>query len=134
MDRKTKFLHRLFLSFLIAGIFILVAMPIYGSGKTKSGKKSPPDEKAEKLFEQGIVHYKAGEYEKAIKAMEEAYKFTQLPLILYNIGSAHEKLHNYKEALECFERFLPYASPEIRKPVEKKIINIKKLLEEQEIE
>ncbi len=59
------------------------------------------------LFEQGNAAYKAGQYDKAIKAYEEilsmGYESADL---YYNLGNAYYKLGNYPKAILNYERAL----------------------------
>jgi len=59
------------------------------------------------------------DYERALKAYEDAYALTPDPALLFNQGRAHQTLGNAPAALTLFERFAREASPELRARVPK---------------
>lgn len=44
---------------------------------------------ARELYEQGLRHYDAGEYDEAIAAWQESFQLSGAPLLLFNIGQAY---------------------------------------------
>jgi hypothetical protein len=67
---------------------------------------SEADERARVLFQAGMVHYEAGEYERALTEFEAAYELSQRPVLLYNIATTRERIGALEQALEAFEAFL----------------------------
>ncbi len=56
-------------------------------------------------------------YIEALAAYSEAYTLSRDPVLLYNMGRAHEVLGNYPEALEELEQFQAQAMPDLRAKV-----------------
>ncbi|MEO6952029.1 MAG: PEGA domain-containing protein [Polyangia bacterium] len=67
--------------------------------------------------------YDEGRYDEAITEFELAYREKPHPNVLYNIGQAHERLLDYRAAVEGFERYLSEAAPDDprRKVVENRL-------------
>lgn len=84
---------------------------------------------AMEIFEAGSAYYKQGNYEKALEQFEEAYRLDPLPELLYNIGQCHERLQDYRDAIDAYGRYLD-ADPQAqdRQAVEEKIKNLEQKL------
>lgn len=80
----------------IAGIFvaILSARPTWGQ------------QKAKELFDEGIAAIEAGNFEKALSALEEAYSISPHWAVLPHIGNCHVNLNHPIEAIAAFEKYL----------------------------
>ncbi len=50
--------------------------------------------------------YSAGQPERAISTLERAYALRPAPILLFNIGRAHELAGRYSTAIEFYDRFL----------------------------
>src|SRR5215470_12605929 len=65
----------------------LVVLAISGS----SAASEHDQRAARKLFQEGSRHYDLAEYDEAIAAFKEAYRLSEVPGLLYNIGQAYRK-------------------------------------------
>ncbi|MCB9549797.1 MAG: tetratricopeptide repeat protein [Myxococcales bacterium] len=77
---------------------------------------------AQQIFSRGEQAFANKQYADALKAFEEAYLLDPVPVLLYNIGRAHEELRQFDEAGRFFQRYLdrvPDASD--RKQVEQRL-------------
>jgi tetratricopeptide (TPR) repeat protein len=63
-------------------------------------------DKALALFEKSDKAYKDGNFEQAVKLLEEAYGLYPEPLLLYNLGRAQEGLGDLPGAVASYERYL----------------------------
>jgi tetratricopeptide (TPR) repeat protein len=63
-------------------------------------------EEAKKLFEEGSIQYKTGDYPKALESFRQVYANTQDPAILFNIGQCQRLLNQPEEALKSFRIFI----------------------------
>lgn len=64
------------------------------------------DSEARALFEAGRVAFDEGRFENALEYFERSYELSRRPQLLYNIGSAADRLRRDEDALEAFEAFL----------------------------
>ena len=84
--------------------------------------RASADDEARALFEAGRVAFSRGRYERALENFREAYALSARAELLYNIGTALDRLRRDAEAIEAFEEFLErrpdsdYA-PEVRERV-----------------
>lgn len=77
--------------------------------------------RAKELFENGQMLSDEGHYEDAITAWEESYRLSGYPDLLWNIAGAHEKLGNYKKALEVLNRYRAYAPASEREVLDRRL-------------
>lgn len=61
-------------------------------------------------FITGRSYYDQGRWADALKEFQEAYRLSQRPGFLYNVGVCYEQLHQPAQAIDAFERYLG-ASP-----------------------
>jgi tetratricopeptide (TPR) repeat protein len=57
-------------------------------------------------FAEGRREFDAKHFERAIVLLKESYALAPYPDLLFNIGRCHEELHQYREALDVYERYL----------------------------
>jgi tetratricopeptide (TPR) repeat protein len=74
--------------------------------KPEESKPDPKIEEAKKLFEEGSIQYKTGEYQKALESFKQVYALTQEPAILFNIGQCQKFLGQPEESLKSFRIFI----------------------------
>ncbi len=93
-----------------------------------------PDDDAKQalvLFDRGKLAYKEGRYDESILLLKEAYALKAEPVLLYNIGRAHEAKQQFPEAVEAYKRYLATAKdPPDRAEVEQKISTLEKAIAE----
>jgi tetratricopeptide (TPR) repeat protein len=63
-------------------------------------------DKAEALFFQGLAHYRAGRFEQAAVAFQEAYNLTRHRDLLFNIARAREKMGDRDGAVQWYRSYL----------------------------
>lgn len=61
--------------------------------------------KAEAAFKEAELHYKVGEYDKALEKYREAYLLSEAAPLLFNIGQCQRKLQRYDEAIASYRAF-----------------------------
>lgn len=64
------------------------------------------DAEARGLFEAGRAAFVDGRFEDALRYFQQSYNLSQRPELLYNVGSAADRLQREREALQAFERYL----------------------------
>lgn len=64
------------------------------------------DANAEELYRRGVAQYKAEQYADAVVSFEAAYRISQAPRLLYNLGTAHRKLGHLQDAIDFFDEYL----------------------------
>lgn len=64
------------------------------------------EQEAKGLFELGSEAYAQARYERALVHFQEAYRLSQRPALLYNIGLTLANLRRDREALQAFEEYL----------------------------
>lgn len=64
------------------------------------------DREARNLFEAGRLAYDDGRFEEALGYFQKAFDLSQRPELLYNVGSAAERLRQDDKALAAYERYL----------------------------
>lgn len=64
------------------------------------------DRLAREHFQLGRAAFANGDFEAAAREFQEAYNLSQRSALLYNIGTAHERLHEWAEARTAFQRYV----------------------------
>ena len=64
------------------------------------------DEEARDLFEIGKGAFDEGRFDRAAKYFREAYELSHRPALLFNIGTALDRLRLDQEALDAFRQYL----------------------------
>lgn len=85
-------------------VFVVVMMVTVGLAPTASAQGS--DEEARALYSAGEIAYNEGRYQSALEYFQRAYELSSRPALLYNIGSAAERVRQDDVALAAFERYL----------------------------
>lgn len=79
-----------------------LALPALAGAQTSTDN----DRRARIEYAQGSEAFTRGDYAAAIRHFEAAYELSQRPQLLYNIGTSHDRLHQWREAQRAFERYL----------------------------
>jgi hypothetical protein len=66
---------------------------------------------AERLFQQGLKAYDAGELARALEAFEAAHRLTPMPEILFDIGMTYRALGDCRRAVKAFDDFIHAVPP-----------------------
>ncbi len=67
---------------------------------------SANDQIAREHFVRGRDAFSQGDFATAAREFLQAYELSRRPQLLYNIGTAYERLHNWNEANMAFHRYL----------------------------
>jgi tetratricopeptide (TPR) repeat protein len=82
--------------------------PAGAQGTVRTAPKVDPksEANAEELYRRGVAQYKAEQYADAVVSFEAAYRISQAPRLLYNLGTAHRKLGHLQDAIDFFDEYL----------------------------
>jgi hypothetical protein len=83
------------------------------AGERTAGSAAPSGAAAE-WRARGDADMDAGAFADAISAYRSSYELSRNEAILYDLGTAHERLGDYPQALAYLEQFAHVASPELR--------------------
>ncbi len=119
--------------FLLAALlfsFGPLAMLAAAQGTVRTAPKVEPksEANAEELYRRGVAQYKAEQYADAVVSFEAAYRISQAPRLLYNLGTAHRKLGHLQDAIDFFDEYLkrePAIEPQRRAAVEGYLIELR---------
>jgi len=95
-------------------------------------KESAADKaRAAELFKKSADAYLKGEFEHAIKLLDEAYALDPQPVLLYNMARSHEGLGHGDEAITLYERYLAQepSSPD-RGAIEQRLATLRRQRDE----
>lgn len=109
----------------------LLVAPVYAQQKNSLEQLSEGEKEAFETFMQaGKEAFEAGRYDKALRALNEAYFVYPLPGLLFRIGQCHENLGHMSQASESYQKYLD-SVPEAknRKEVEAKIAALEQMKE-----
>jgi tetratricopeptide (TPR) repeat protein len=90
---------------------LFAATPAAASAQSQAPVDASRDEEARMLFHAGVEAFSAGRYPDALSRFEAAYELSPRPDLLYNLGSAADRMRRDEVALDYFERYLA-ARPE----------------------
>lgn len=80
----------------LAGVVALApAGPAPAAGQEPAAPADDPKARGEKLFEEASAAYNLGKFDEAIAKFEAAYELLKAPSLLYNLGQAHVRAHEY---------------------------------------
>jgi tetratricopeptide (TPR) repeat protein len=89
---------------LIAWLFLgsMLAMGLASSASADA----ETDEEARALYQAGRIAFDQGRFDSALDYFQRSYELSGRPALLFNIGSAADRLRRDEIALEAFERYL----------------------------
>lgn len=64
------------------------------------------DARAQVHFHAGRDYYERGDYESALRELTLAYDMSHRPELLYNLGSCHERMGHWAEAVDLYDQYL----------------------------
>ena len=76
-----------------------------GGGDQERASKSV-DPEARRLYEQALIHFKAGALDEAIQKLQAAFLLAPAPELLYDLGQAYRLKGDCARALDFYRRFL----------------------------
>lgn len=98
---------------LVAGALLgrpeLAAAQDTGAADPPAGEAPPDashDAEARGLFEAGRAAFADGRFEDALRYFEQSHALSHRPELLYNIGSAADRLQREEQALHAFEEYV----------------------------
>lgn len=74
------------------------------------------DAEARALFEAGRLAFDAGRYEDALQHFQGAYRRSQRPQLLFNVGVAADRAGRVAEAIAAYEKFLESVPEDAQRP------------------
>ena len=80
-------------------------------------------DQARQLFQNGVGHFEAGEYEEALVIFQRSYELNPALSVLFNIGMCQRALTQYVESIETFNRFLSEGGDQIPADRRAEILN-----------
>ena len=87
--------------------FALIALGLGSSVAPAHAQVSEAeDREARKLFEAGQLAFAEGRYERALKYFEESHALSQRHILLYNIGTARDRLGQSQSAIDAYREYL----------------------------
>ncbi len=92
--------------FIAAAVFSSLAARAQEPSGQNQAKDASLDAEARALFEAGQLAYQKGRFENALEYFSRAHELSQRPQLLYNIGSAADRLRKDEQALDAFRRYL----------------------------
>jgi tetratricopeptide (TPR) repeat protein len=104
----------------VIGALVLAAIAVYlvgvvgstaqaqdaGEGTSQQAADPSRDAEARGLFDAGRTAFEAGRYADALGYFTRAHELSARPALLFNIGSAHDRLRHDADALIAFEAYL----------------------------
>ena len=96
----------LFYSTLSASMLVLSISVMGLSVTEKASAQNGTDAEAKALFQAGRFAFEDGRYEEALKNFERAYELSKRPQLLYNVGTAADRLRQNEKALKAFKEYL----------------------------
>lgn len=99
-------------------IVVLAALPAAAQPDGGVAAPSTPAPASEDVdiarahFNTGQAYYEHGRFADAAREFEEAYRLSQKPALLYNMGKAYDGGSDFARALDAYQRFLDAASEE----------------------
>jgi hypothetical protein len=81
-----------------------------------SGQDASYDAEARALFEAGRTAFDAGRYEDALQHFQGAYRRSQRPQLLFNVGVAADRAGRVAEAIAAYEKFLESVPEDAQRP------------------
>ena len=76
------------------------------SGDPAEAELSPTEQEARQLFNAGRIAFNDGRFDDALGYFERSYELSGRPVLLFNIGSAADRLRQNQRALDAFEAYL----------------------------
>ncbi len=107
-------------------VALSVALASLGSPRLASAESRPTEERAAELKTRGDVAMESGLFSEALGEYRASYDLSPQPALLYNMGSAEQRLGQNSEALRHLEQFARIAPLELKM----KVPHLDALLEE----
>lgn len=112
------------------GLAAAIAALTLATSVTASAQSDASDEEARALYQAGRVAFDDGRFDDALEYFERSHELSGRPQLLYNIGSAADRLRRNAMALEHFEAYLEaLPDAENRRSVEARIRLLRDALE-----
>ena len=107
-------------------LVVFLAISLGRALETRAWAQAPPG--VGSLVDQAGAAFAAGDYGKALRFLEQAYKTYPNPNILWNIGRCYEEMHEYKDALKVFKMYSGMRiSPREKEQAENKVKSMESL-------
>lgn len=103
---------------------VLLSLALVGATLVpRPGSAAPRANAVEKLADDAVAAYKAGDYQRAVDLLERAYASQPLTALLYNLAKAHDKLGNADKARALYQKYVAAddADPKLRARAEQRV-------------
>lgn len=84
----------------------LLALGVCAGTASVTSADTDTDEEARALYQAGRIAFDQGRFESALDYFQRSYELSGRPALLFNIGSAADRLRRDAVALDAFERYL----------------------------
>src|SRR5262245_53999829 len=101
---------RLGFALLVAGALALSSFDASAQTSTATVSTSTSAEVAKLHAEAGRNYYRAGKYVEALEEFKKAYRLDPRAALSYNIARSHERLSQWQEAINVYERYVKEAT------------------------
>lgn len=85
---------------------VFAVLTLAGAGLPGTASAQGSDEEARALYSAGEIAYNEGRFQSALDYFQRAYELSSRPALLFNVGSAAERVRQDDVALAAFERYL----------------------------
>jgi tetratricopeptide (TPR) repeat protein len=84
----------------------LAALFAFALARPAFAAEDPKDVRAQQLFAESAEAYRAGKFARAIELLDEAYRLSGEPVLLFNLAKAQEGQGDLSGAIASYERYL----------------------------
>jgi len=88
------------------GVVVVCAIALSSAAAQAQQPSGARDDEARALFRAGQVAFDDGRFEDALRHFRSAYELSQRPALLFNIGTAADRLRRDDEALAAFREYI----------------------------
>ena len=115
-------------------MYVFAVMLCVALAQENSTQRENEDDQAKAFYKTATVFFEEADYEQAIHFFKMAYERSNRAPILYNIAVAYEKLGDHEQAIQYYEEYKFSAPEEEIVVLERKIENLKKLVQKKQAE
>ena len=99
-------------SWQLGGLIVLAGLASGPLAHAQDESGQSRDQRARALFEQGRASYDEANYKEAAEAMEESYRLSARPQLLFNLANTYERAGEYEAAAKRLRLYLASARQE----------------------
>ncbi|MBX3251808.1 MAG: tetratricopeptide repeat protein, partial [Myxococcales bacterium] len=87
-------------------VCLLLAASVPRADAQPAAPEDATQEEARSLFHAGRAAFDVGRYDAALRYFEQSYELSGRPVLLFNLGAAHDRLQHNERALERYRAYL----------------------------